>query len=161
MIIKSWEDVDNALMEIRSLKNELDQSIIETDKKVLPLQKKINEIQEKSAARNESKAKKLFELEEQIESFAWKNLEAGTSKKLGYGVVQIRKGKPKLDLIDDAKTVLEKVKKAFRRRYVRITEALNKTAVMDDYRKEKLDDEQLRELGMKVVSEPSFSYKVG
>lgn len=161
-VLVNWDAVDTALrniqikqMEVKALQNNL-------ESKIIPLQKKIDAIAEKSAAKTGPLYEQIADLETQIEKFARDHRGDfdGATMKLNNGSLKLAQGKPGTRLIKDAAEVLKLVKERFKRRYIRVSEALKKDAILTDRASGKLSDDDLKNCGIEIYQDLNFSYKL-
>lgn len=160
MQLTSLNEVGNALKQIKINETKLAQIKIDRDKKLMPLQEKIDKINKKADEQMQPLEAQIAELETQIEEFSRANKPLGISSiAVGPGKITLRKGVDKIELLDEVAKVVEKVRKSkYGRRYIRTKHELDKKAVVKDFGLNKISNKDLEPLGLKVVSEDTFSY---
>jgi len=160
MQISNWQNVDAALMILKKNMNDIDFEQIKLAKDVKPYTEKIDKAREKTALKIAPLKEQNEDLEEKIERFAREHdADFEITKEMIYGSVSLKKGKPGTKLLEKADVVLKLVKKQFKSRFIRKKEEIDKTKILAAY-PDKISDEQLKEVGIEIVQDKNFSYKV-
>jgi phage host-nuclease inhibitor protein Gam len=159
MRLSSYDDVDNALLEIGKVESVL-------AKKEADMNAKIQAVKEKYD--NETIEQRTFcdNLKERIEAFC--NANKGDFAKqrtmnLTHGTVGFRNNPPKVVQLNKkftVKTSIELLKKIFGGKYVRAKEEVNKDLILSEYATQVLKDEQLAATGLRIDNDETFNIEI-
>ncbi len=159
LMINSFEEADLKLLELGK-----HESFIA--KKEAEMNAKIQKIKEKFDQETEHARAAKLAIEKDLQTFCLLNKKEFAdkrSRKLMHGVIGFRTGTPKVLLLNrkyNWKTVLELLKKVFPGKYVRTKEEPNKDAILADVAQQKLDDQQLAAVGLKVDQDEKFFVEI-
>lgn len=158
IIINNWNDVDNNIAIIAAMEMENEIQTAEMNEKILAIKKEYEPGIKKTEEYINEHTKAI---EKYCKKFK-KQFKEARSKDLTYGRVGFRDGKPSLRLVKGYtwKAVLDKIKDAFKTRYMDIKPTLKKQSIIDDYERGMLTPEQLEDLGCKVAKSETFYIKI-
>ena len=131
-------------------------------KKEAEMNEKLNKIKEDFEEKTKELRYTAETMQVEINAFCTKNksdFDKVRSKEFQFGVVGFRVNPPKVILLNrkyNLKTVLELVKRLYKKAYVRVKEDLDKEAMLADYAGKKLDDGKLAGVGLKVDQDEQF-----
>jgi phage host-nuclease inhibitor protein Gam len=131
-------------------------------KKEAEMNEKLNKIKEDFDEKTKELRYTIETIQGEINAFCTKNksdFDKVRSKEFQFGTVGFRVNPPKVTLLNrkyNLKTVLELVKRLYKKAYVRVKEDLDKEAILADYAGKKLDDGKLAGVGLKVDQDEQF-----
>ncbi len=131
-------------------------------KKEAEMNEKINKIKEDFEEKTKELRYVADILSSEINAFCEKNkadFEKTRSKEFQFGIIGFRTTPPKVTLLNrkyNIKTVLELVKKIYKKAYIRVKEEIDKEAILADYSAKKLDDGKLAGIGLKIDQDEQF-----
>ncbi len=146
---KSFEEVDRQLLELGRIESFI-------AKKEAEMNLKIQQTKERYEEETKDVRQAKVEIEKDIESFCVLNKAEfikHRTKSLANGVIGFRTNPPKVSLLNrkyNLNTVVELVKRIFPGKYIRTKEELNKDEILLDMASEKLNDEKLAGIGLKI-----------
>lgn len=153
--IKSFEDVEPALVELGRRESFI-------AKKEAEMNKKIQEVKDKFESDVIAQRSEADLIRRRIEDFCKSNsneFKEKKSKDFTHGTIGFRTNPPKVQLLNrkyNLKTAIELIKKIFKNSYIRTKEEIAKETVLADYAQKKLDDSKLASVGLKIDQEESF-----
>ncbi len=156
MKINSFEDLDNALLELGKAKAEL-------QKQEAAMNEEMQIITDKYAESTAECSGTVATIEDAIETFCAKNkdeFDETRSKVFNHGKVGFRTNPPSVKQLNKKWKVESSVafaKKLFGKKYLREKTELDKAAILGDYAAEKIKDEDLAGMGLRVEQEETFS----
>lgn len=159
MKIKTYEELDQALLEAGKLS-------VELTKKEAELNSKIQKIREQFDQSTEGLRENLASLETDIQAYCLKHKEEFNKerrKELVHGFVGFRTNPPKVLQLNKkftVKTTIELIKKLFEGKYIRTKEELNKDSILTDYSAKELTDDKLAAVGLRIDQDETFFYEV-
>lgn len=159
MKILTFEDVNHVLSEIAKQDSLIAKQEARMNEQINKIKAKFEEDTEEARA-----AKDM--LEKELEAFCMlhkNDFQKARSKQLLFGEVGFRTTPPKVQQLNrkyTVKTTLELLKKIFKSRYIRIKEEIHKERILEDYSAEKLTDDKLAAVGLKIDQEEKFVYKI-
>ncbi|HPN37203.1 MAG TPA: host-nuclease inhibitor Gam family protein [Melioribacteraceae bacterium] len=131
-------------------------------KKEAEMNEKLNKIKQDYEEKTKELRYTTETIQGEINAFCTKNksdFDKVRSKEFQFGTVGFRVNPPKVTLLNrkyNLKTVLELVKRLYKKAYVRVKEDLDKEAILADYAGKKLDDGKLAGVGLKVDQDEQF-----
>ena len=157
--LKTFEDVNEVLLNIAALQVNADKKENEMNGKILDLKKQFEH------GIKELNDKILF-FEDQLTRFCKinkKEFAYSRSRDLTYGKIGLRTGKPSLKLTCKKITwdnVKEKFKTLYKNSYINTETSLNKIKILADAEKGLLTQKELNETGCKVIQAESSFYQI-
>lgn len=159
MRIVSYDDVNNALLEIGKA-----ESVVA--KKEAEMNGKIQKIKEQYDTDTEEQRNKIDEYKKRVESFCNANKGDFTKQRsnpLPHGVIGFRNNPPKVVQLSKKWTVkssLEFLKKLFNGKYVRTKDEMNKDQILGDYAAGIVDDSKLAAAGIRIDNDETFFIEI-
>lgn len=157
--LKSFMDVDEQLLELASFETLIQREEAAMNEKI---QKTRDEYDERTRRAREQKAA----IERNIEMFCIENkdeFEKTRTRDLVHGSIGFRMTTPKVALLNKKYnwgTVFELAKRVFGKKYIRVSEELDKEAILADVASSDLSDEKLASIGAKVDQTDRFTYGI-
>lgn len=154
-MIKTYEELDVQLKEYAV-------NYAALAKKEAEMNEKINKIKQDFEEKTKEIRYATDTISSEINAFCLKNktdFDKTRSKEFQFGVVGFRTSPPKVTLLNrkyNLKTVLELVKRIYKKAYVRVKEDLDKEAILADYAGKKIDDGKLAGVGLKIDQDEQF-----
>jgi phage host-nuclease inhibitor protein Gam len=131
-------------------------------KKEAEMNEKLNKIKQDYEEKTKELRYTTETIQGEINAFCTKNksdFDKVRSKEFQFGTVGFRVNPPKVTLLNrkyNLKTVLELVKRLYKKAYVRVKEDLDKEAILADYAGKKIDDGKLAGVGLKIDQDEQF-----
>jgi len=154
-MIKTYEELEEKLKEYSI-------NFATLHRKEAEMNERLNQIKEDFDEKTKELRYTIDTLSTEISMFCTKNksdFDKVRSKEFQFGTVGFRVNPPKVTLLNrkyNLKTVLELVKRLYKKAYVRVKEDLDKEAILADYASKKLDDGKLAGIGLKVDQDEQF-----
>lgn len=154
-MIKTYEELENALKEYAINDTAL-------AKKEAEMNQRINKIKEEFEEKTKELRYVIDTTAGEIEAFCNKNksdFDKSRSKEYQFGTVGFRTSPPKVAILNrkyNTETVLELIKRVFKKAYIRVKEDLDKEAILADYAGKKIDDGKLASVGLKIDQDEQF-----
>lgn len=158
-MIRTFDEADKTLLEIAKLDSFVTQKEVEMNGRINKIKEKFDEETKQARAEKDM-------LAEEINGFAQlnkKEFEKQRSRPLTFGIIGFRTTPPKVSQLNrkySAKTSIELLKKLFTSKYLRTVEEVNKEEILTDYAVNKINDEQLASVGLKVDQEDKFFFEL-
>lgn len=156
MKITNFEELDQALLELGKAKAEL-------QKQEAAMNEEIQQITDKYSESTAEISGTVATIEDSIEAFCGKNkgeFDETRSRVLNHGKVGFRTNPPSVKQLNKKWKVESSIsfaKKLFGKKYLREKTELDKAAILADYAAEKLHDEDLAGMGLRVEQEETFT----
>lgn len=156
MKIKTFDDLDNALLELGKAKAEL-------QTQEAAMNEEIQAITDKYAGKTAECSGTVATIEDAIEAFCEKNKDAfdeSRSKIFNHGKVGFRTNPPSVKQLNKKWKVESSIafaKKLFGLEYLREKTELDKAAILGAYAAGKLKDEDLAGMGLRIEQEETFT----
>jgi phage host-nuclease inhibitor protein Gam len=153
--LKTFEDIEPALVELGKRESFI-------AKKEAEMNTKIQEVKDKFEQDTIAQRSEADLIRTKITDFCKSNSREFTDKKskdFTHGVIGFRTNPPKVILLNkkyNLKTAIELLKKVFTGDYVRSKEEIDKEKILSDYASEKLNDDKLAAVGLRVDQDESF-----
>lgn len=154
--IKSFEDLDSALLELGKLTASF-------TKKEADMNEELQKVTERFTEDTAELSGQIASYEDAIEKFCKEHKAEFTetrSKALNHGTVGFRTNPPKVVQLNKkwkTESSLAFLKKLFGKKYTREKLEIDKAAILADYAAEKLSDEDLAGAGLRVDQDETFS----
>lgn len=156
MKIKTFDDLDNALLELGKAKAEL-------QKQEAEMNEEIQVVTDKYAESTAECSGTVATIEDAIEDFCSRNkdeFDETRSKIFNHGKVGFRTNPPSVKQLNKKWKVESSIafaKKLFGKKYLREKTELDKATILGDYAAEKLKDEDLAGMGLRIEQEETFT----
>lgn len=158
-MLRTNEEVNKSLLEIAKLDSYL-------AKKEADLNSSLNKIKEKFEEETKQSKTEREMLVEELQNYAIlnkKEFEKQRSKNMTFGTIGFRTTPPKVAQLNrkyTVKTSIELLKKLFTGKYLRTVEEMNKEEILTDYSMNKINDEKLASVGLKVDQDDRFYFEI-
>lgn len=159
MKIKSFEELDAALLEMSK-----SQAVIQEEEAAM--NKEIQDIKERYDERTAETSGTIASISDAVEKFCNENkseFDKQRSRVLTHGKVGFRNNPPKVMQLNKKWKVESSIaflKKLFGKKYLREKPELNKDVILADYAKEIIADEDLAGVGLRVDQDETFYIEV-
>jgi phage host-nuclease inhibitor protein Gam len=157
--IASFEDVNKSLFHVAKCES----LIAEKEAK---MNAKIQKIKEAYDDETQDARLQKEVLEKDITAFCMlhkQEFEKKKSKDLLFGTVGFRTTTPKIHQLNrkyNVQATMELIKKLFKGQYIRTKEEVDKEKLLADYAQEKLDDNKMAAIGLKIDQEERFMIEI-
>lgn len=153
--VKSFDQLDELILRYAQIEAKLAKSEAAMNEKIQKIRESYKEV-------NDPLSSERSEIEKILENFCIANkheFQKQRSRDFTHGIVGFIFNPPKVAQLNKkytVKTSIELLKRIFNDIYIRSKEEINKEAILADYASQKIDDQKLAAVGLKIDQDETF-----